>query len=398
MNGPQHRLAAVWFADIVDYSRLSAVDEAEAIRLVEIFQSVVKESVEKHDGRVVKFLGDGVLAEFPSTQSAVRAGIDLQKEYTKRTAESPPGDGHSLRVGIHVGDVAQMPDGDLYGDGVNIGARLQEAAGAGQVVISEDVWRQIRQRPEFEFKDLGEQELKGALDPMTIYGVQVGEGLGSRTSAMGIDPGRFSIGRSRGDSHRRWNVPYLKPVVTVAAAVGVTVFLMRGGEEEQPPPPESSTPEAITGQLFEAVGKLQEMQQADEAQQQVIETQRQRLEELQRQQNEQEDAGLPAAPGLAEEMEALRGMLEGLQEMGAPGVVFDSLAAAGIMDSVAAAIEAAGEDTEESAADEDAEVAAPPPPAPQFGPDAQPPRVDDDRQPRGEVPRADRRRPPGQRP
>jgi class 3 adenylate cyclase len=151
MNEPQHRLATVWFADIVDYSRLSAVDEAEAIRLVEIFQSVVKESVEKHDGRVVKFLGDGVLAEFPSTQSAVRGGIDLQKEYTKRNAESPPGDGHSLRVGIHVGDVAQMPDGDLYGDGVNIGARLQQAAGAGQVVISEDVWRQIRQRSEFEF-------------------------------------------------------------------------------------------------------------------------------------------------------------------------------------------------------------------------------------------------------
>jgi hypothetical protein len=342
MNGPQHRLAAVWFADIVDYSRLSAVDEAEAIRLVEIFQSVVKESVEKHDGRVVKFLGDGVLAEFPSTQSAVRAGIDLQKEYT-----------------IHVGDVAQMPDGDLYGDGVNIGARLQEAAGAGQVVISEDVWRQIRQRPEFEFKDLGEQELKGALDPMTIYGVQVGEGLGSRTSATGIDPGRFSIGRSQGGPHRRWNVPYLRPVVTVAVAVGITVFLMRGGEEEQPPPPERSTPEAITGQLFEAVGKLQEMQQADEVQQRLIETQRQRLGELERQQDEQEDAGLPAAPGLAEEMEGLREMLEGLQEMGAPGVVFDSLVAAGIMDSVAAAFEAAG--VSAVGAGEEANVAPPPP-------------------------------------
>jgi len=385
MNEPQHRLAAVWFADIVDYSRLSAVDEAEAIRLVEVFQSVVKESVEKHGGRVVKFLGDGVLAEFPSTQSAVRAGIDLQKEYTKRTAESPPGDGHSLRVGIHVGDVAQMPDGDLYGDGVNIGARLQEAAGAGQVVISEDVWRQIRQRPEFEFTDLGEQELKGALDPMTIYGVQVGEGLGSRTSATGIDPRRFSIGRSRGGSDRRWNVPYLRPVVTVAVAVGITVFLMRGGEEEEPPPPERSTPEAITGQLFEAVGKLQQMQQADEAQQRLIETQRQRLGELERQQDEQENAGLPAAPGLAEEMEELRGMLEGLKEMGMPGVVLDSLAAVGIMDSVAAAIDAAGAPA--VAADEDAELVAPPPPA-----------IDRDAQPRRRVPPADRRRPPGQRP
>jgi hypothetical protein len=348
---------------------------------------------------VVKFLGDGVLAEFPSTQSAVRAGIDLQKEYTKRTAESPPGDGHSLRVGIHVGDVATMPDGDLYGDGVNIGARLQEAAGAGQVVISEDVWRQIRQRPEFEFTDLGEQDLKGALDPMTIYGVQVGEGLGSRTSATGIDPRRFSIGRSREGSRRRWDVPYLKPLVTVGVAVGITVFLMRSGEEEQPPPPppESSTPEAITGQLFEAVGKLQEMQQADEAQQQLIETQRQRLEELERQQGERENAGLPATPGLVEEMEELRGVLEGLKEMGAPGVVFDSLAAVGIMDSVAAAIEAADAPAEESA-DEDAEVATPPPLAPQVAPDAQPPKVDRDAQPRRRPPPADRRRPPDQRP
>ncbi len=397
MNEPQHRLAAVWFADIVDYSRLSAINEAEALRLVEIFQAVVKESVEKHDGRVVKFLGDGVLAEFPSTQSAVRAGIDLQKEYTKRTAESPPGDGHSLRVGIHVGDVATMPDGDLYGDGVNIGARLQQAAGAGQVVISEDVWRQIRQRPEFEFKDLGEQELKGALGPMTIYGVDIGEGLGSRTSATGIDPRRFSIGRSHGGSHRRGKLAHLGAGLAVAVvAVGITVFLMRGGEEEPPPPAETSTPEAITGQLFEAVGRLQEMQQADEAQQQLIESQRQRLEELEQQQAAQEETGAPVVPGLAEEMEELRGVLEGLKEMGAPGVVFDSLAGVGIVDSVTAAIEAAGVSAEEPA-DEDAEVVAPPPPAPQVRPDAQPPAVDRDA-PKRRVPPADRRRPPGQRP
>lgn len=307
MNEPQHRLAAVWFADIVDYSRLSAVDEAEALRLVEIFQAVVKEAVEKHNGRVVKFLGDGVLAEFPSTQSAVRAGIDLQKEYTKRTAESPPGDGHSLRVGIHVGDVATMPDGDLYGDGVNIGARLQQAASAGQVVISEDVWRQIRQRPEFEFTDLGEQELKGALGPMTIYGVDIGEGLGSRTSTTGIEPRRFLVGRSKSASHDRRNIAYLGAGFALAIiTVGATMFFMR--RDEPPPPRPDFVPAAFLTEALETVGKLEEKQGLNEAQ-------RQRLEELNRIRQEEGARALEEIPGFAAEMESLRVMLEGLKEL-----------------------------------------------------------------------------------
>lgn len=366
MNEPRHRLAAVWFADIVDYSRLSAVDEAEALRLVEIFQSVVKESVEKYDGRVVKFLGDGVLAEFPSTQSAVRAGIDLQKEYTKRTAESPPGDGHSLRVGIHVGDVAQMPDGDLYGDGVNIGARLQQAAAAGQVVISEDVWRQIRQRPEFEFTDLGQQELKGALGPMTIYGVEIGEGLGSRTSTTGVVPRRFSVGRSKSASHHRRNIAYLGAGFAFAiVTVGATMFFMQR-DQPPPPPPGGFTPEVFLDRALNAISELEETQRVNEAQ-------RQRIEELNRIREEQGAQALGDIPGLAEEMEELNAMLEGLQELEVSGVAGDSLAALGVTDSIAKAIEAAG--------------AA-----------AQPPEVDREQRPPRPVPPADRRRPPGQRP
>ncbi|MCK5439932.1 MAG: hypothetical protein KAI97_08305, partial [Gemmatimonadetes bacterium] len=167
-----HRLTALWFADIVGYSELAAKDEGQALRLVDALQAIAHTTAERFEGRVVKFLGDGVLAEFSSTESAVRAAVALQHNYHERI-ESATGEVRPLRVGVHVGDVVTKPDGDLYGDGVNVAARLQHEADAGQVVVSEDVWRQLRQRPEFEFTPLGERTLKGIAIPVIVYAVDV---------------------------------------------------------------------------------------------------------------------------------------------------------------------------------------------------------------------------------
>src|SRR5467141_1356737 len=120
-----HHLVALWFADIAGYSDRAAEDERSALQLIEILQSLSRDIVQRYDGRVVKFMGDAVLAEFPSTELAVRS------------------------------------DGDLYGDGVNAAARVQEAAEPGQVVLSEDVWRQLRGRKEFQFESLGSRSFKG---------------------------------------------------------------------------------------------------------------------------------------------------------------------------------------------------------------------------------------------
>ena len=140
MTSLQHRLTAVWFADVVGYSRLAGEDDAAALRLIQLFQSASRTAAERHDGKIVKFLGDGALAEFPSTESAVRAAHSLRVAF-ERESHSAVGEAHTLRIGVHVGDVASAPDGDLYGDGVNVAARLQAEAKPGQVLVSEDVWR-----------------------------------------------------------------------------------------------------------------------------------------------------------------------------------------------------------------------------------------------------------------
>ena len=154
-----HQLVALWFADIAGYSDRAAEDERGALQLIEILQALSHDTVQRYKGRVVKFMGDAVLAEFPSTELAVRAAAALSEQYAKESAET--GRAHNLRVGVHIADVAVGADGDLYGDGVNAAARVQQAAEPGQVVLSQDVWRQLRGRTEFQFEALGDRSLKG---------------------------------------------------------------------------------------------------------------------------------------------------------------------------------------------------------------------------------------------
>src|SRR5262245_3633088 len=178
----ERTLVSLWFADIADYSAHAAEDEHGALRLVEILQELSLEIVSQYRGRIVKFVGDAVLAQFPSTELAVRAAIALGTRYTERSAASAHG--QNLRIGVHLADVAIAPDGDLYGDGVNTAARIQEAAEPGQVVISQDVWRQLRGRREFRFEHLGDRFLKGIGD-IGLYVVGV-ENDTSRAHASSI--------------------------------------------------------------------------------------------------------------------------------------------------------------------------------------------------------------------
>jgi adenylate cyclase len=167
-----HHLVALWFADIAGYSERAAQDERGALQLIEILQTLSRSIVQRYDGRVVKFLGDAVLAEFPSTEMAVRAAAALSKEYTQESTKT--GRVHDLRIGIHVGDVAVDTDGDLYGDCVNAAARIEAAVDPGQVVVSEDVWRQIRGREGLRFQALGHRSLKG-VGLIDLYAVTLDE-------------------------------------------------------------------------------------------------------------------------------------------------------------------------------------------------------------------------------
>ena len=172
MASLHHRLTAVWFADVVGYSRLAGEDDTAAFRLIQLFQAIARRAAERYDGRIVKFLGDGALAEFPSTEAAVRAAHALLAAFDSES-DSLGGGTHALRIGVHVGDVGSTSDGDLYGDGVNVAARLQAEATPGQVLASEDVWRQLRARRGIRFEPLGERTLKGIAAPVDVYSIEI---------------------------------------------------------------------------------------------------------------------------------------------------------------------------------------------------------------------------------
>jgi class 3 adenylate cyclase len=226
MEQPTRRLSAVWFADIVGYSELSSRDEPAALRLVESLQAAARAIIEEFEGRIVKFIGDAVLAEFASTQSAVRAAVALQERYAQDARRQ--GIDSALRIAVHLGEVTATPDGDLYGDGINTAARLQHEAAPGQIVASEDVWRQLRQRPEFRFEALGAVELRGITTRMTIYDVLFGARAALARPPEGrpavVSPPRAGPPATSASVQRRWGVATLS--VLVAVAVGAITYAL----------------------------------------------------------------------------------------------------------------------------------------------------------------------------
>ena len=180
----ERTLVALWFADIAGYSAHAAEDESGALRLVQVLQELASETVPQFRGRIVKFVGDAVLAQFPSAELAVRAAITLSNGYVQRSEAI--GRIEHLRIGVHLADVAVAADGDLYGDGVNTAARIQQAAEPGQVVISQDVWRQLRGRREFRFERLGDRSLKG-IGSMDLYVAMMESGATSVSKPSGTD-------------------------------------------------------------------------------------------------------------------------------------------------------------------------------------------------------------------
>lgn len=163
----RRRLAAVWFADIVGYTAVSSKDETTALELVHLLQDLATDVVEARGGRIVKFLGDGAMAEFPSAEGAVDAALELIRDYA-RDCRTEGLEGR-LCVGTHLGELTVSGDGDLYGDVVNTAARLQGEAEPDEVLVSEDVWRQLKRRDSFLFDDRGERRLKGKDEPVRAF-------------------------------------------------------------------------------------------------------------------------------------------------------------------------------------------------------------------------------------
>jgi class 3 adenylate cyclase len=220
MPDESRRIVAMMFSDIVGYTAAMGADEETAIRVVSHSREIQKEFVRKFDGKWLQEIGDGVMCSFESAVKAVSCAFEIQ-----RALRDDPD--LNLAIGIHVGDVVFRKTEigyDVFGDAVNVAARVQSVAGAGGITISERVYDDMRNRKGMEFEFLGEKHLKNVNRPIRIYNVIDREGLGD------APPPAPRLGKEApppAASARRWAVP---AGIAVAALAGVAVvFLLRSG-------------------------------------------------------------------------------------------------------------------------------------------------------------------------
>ena len=167
------RLAAILCADVVGYSRQMGVDEAGTLaRLNAHRNEIIDPKIAEHHGRIVKLMGDGILVEFASIVDAVRCAVDVQQAMARRNADVSEDRRMEFRIGINLGDII-VEDADIYGDGVNVAARLQEVAEPGGICISGKVFEEVKHKLSVGFEDIGPQAMKNISEPVHTYMVRL---------------------------------------------------------------------------------------------------------------------------------------------------------------------------------------------------------------------------------
>lgn len=227
----KRRLTSVLCADVKSYSRLMEADEVGTLATLRHYRDAMAALAERHDGRIVKTWGDAVIAEFPSVVEAVQCAVEIQSELSTRNRELPESRQMWFRVGINLGDV--MVEGEeIYGEGVNIAARLQELAEPGGIMISGPVYQQVRNKLTIAFDYVGDQPFKNISEPVASYRVMLdGEtpragfaahtGNGSQaTTEKPAAPARDP--RRSWAAARSWWLSLPRPVAT---AYGLIAFL-----------------------------------------------------------------------------------------------------------------------------------------------------------------------------
>src|SRR5438093_1866011 len=187
----ERRLTAIFAGDVAGYSRLMGADEEGTLsRLNAHRREFLEPKIAEHRGRIVKRTGDGILIEFASAVDAARCAVEIQHGMIERNAPEPQDKRIEFRIGIHVGDII-IEDRDMFGDGVNIAARLEGIAQPGGICLSDDAYRQVRGKLDANFQDAGEQELKNIARPVRVYHLRSGGGA-TETPALAL-PDKPSI-------------------------------------------------------------------------------------------------------------------------------------------------------------------------------------------------------------
>jgi adenylate cyclase len=178
----ERKLVAILAADVASYSRMMEVDEEGTLATLSAFRSVTDRLISHHEGRICGTAGDSILAAFGSALAAVQCAVDIQKELAKSNDELETDRRMQFRIGINVGDV-MVKDGDIFGDGVNIAARLEGLADPGGICISRGIHDHVLKKLPFDFEDLGEQSVKNIAQPVRVFRLLLdGQGFGWRAS------------------------------------------------------------------------------------------------------------------------------------------------------------------------------------------------------------------------
>src|SRR2546421_6654888 len=168
---PTRRLAAIMAADVAGYSRLIGTDEQGTLNRLRSFRTeVVDPKIAEHHGRLVKTTGDGFLIEFGSVIDALRCAVEIQQSMAERN--TGPADRIEFRIGINVGDIV-VEDGDIFGDGVNVAARLEGLAEPGGICVSARVQEDATGKLDLAFEDIGEQALKNIVRPIRVHRARI---------------------------------------------------------------------------------------------------------------------------------------------------------------------------------------------------------------------------------
>src|SRR5271169_6154401 len=169
----ERRLTAILAADVAGYSRLMGADEEGTLAHLRSFRrTLIDPKITAHRGRIVKTTGDGLLVEFASAVDAARCAVEIQRHMAEQNASMRQDQRIEFRIGIHVGDVISE-DNDIFGDSVNIAARLEGLAEPGGICISDDAHRQVRGKVDITFEDAGVQTLKNITEPMRVWRVRI---------------------------------------------------------------------------------------------------------------------------------------------------------------------------------------------------------------------------------
>ena len=206
MSELQHRLAAILAADAVGYSRLMSIDDQATVAALDAARAVFRTQIEAQQGRVIDMAGDSVLAVFGTATGAVNAALAIQAQLNALAEAQPEDRRMRFRIGVHLGDVIEKADGTVYGDGVNIAARLQALADMGGILVSDAIAGAVRGSPRgADCRMLGDQQVKNIAFPVRAWRVRAGVAIANAPVRHGA-AGAAASRRSRCCRSRYWRM------------------------------------------------------------------------------------------------------------------------------------------------------------------------------------------------